>query len=90
MPTSLPVPTPVAARERHCTGIAITLPPGGPITLVASFSIVEKDAPGTMLSVVAESSVTLSDAEVRALPAFGGAYAQLSAAVHAKRNSYNP
>ena len=87
MPQTLPLPAPVVSRARHCTGINFTLPIGGALHCQASFTERETLADGTHCD-TPEASVTLTQAEIAALPAFAAAYCQLSYAVHAKRSTY--
>jgi hypothetical protein len=54
---------------------------------VASFTVRETREDGTTADVPA-GDVTLTQAEIAALPAFRDSYEQLSAAVHAKRDAY--
>ena len=89
MPKDLPLPSPVVSRARHCTGINFTLPIGGALHCQASFTERETLADGTHFD-TPESSVTLTQSEIAALPAFAAAYGQLSYAVHAKRQEYDP
>lgn len=88
MPKDLPLPPAVVSRERHCTGLNFSLPIGGELRCSASFTERETYADGTHYD-GEQSSVTLTQAEIAALPAFAAAYGQLSFAVHAKRNTYD-
>ncbi len=88
MPQNLPLSSPVVSRSRHCTALNFNLPIGGALACSASFTEREAMEDGTHLD-TPESSVELTHAEIAALPAFPDAYAQLSAAVHAKRAAYD-
>jgi hypothetical protein len=87
MPVSLTPPSPVVSRARHCTGLLFALPIAGELSCVASFTVRETREDGTTADVPA-GDVTLTQAEIAALPAFRDSYEQLSAAVHAKRDAY--
>lgn len=89
MPKNLPIPAAVVSRTRHCTGLLFALPIGGELQCTASFTDRKTYADGSHAD-TADSSVTLSQQEIAALPAFLLAYSQLSAAVHAKRATYDP
>jgi hypothetical protein len=88
MPQTLPLPSPVVSRARHCTALNFALPIGGALACAASFTERETMEDGTHFD-TPEASVSLTQAEIAALPAFAAAYAQLSAAVHTKRASYD-
>ena len=88
MPKELPLPSAVVSRTRHCTGLAFHLPIGEPMQCTASFTERETMEDGTHYD-SPEASVTLTQAEIAALPAFAAAYGQLSFAVHAKRSTYD-
>lgn len=89
MPLTLANPPAVTSVARHAVRLSFALPIGGELTCTVDFTrrttradASTEDAP--------DGSVTLSQAEIAALPAFTDAYAQLSAAVHAKRSTYDP
>jgi len=88
MPVSLPLPDPVASRERHCTSMTLGLPINGDPTLSASFTVIDKNAGGTNICSHSGGSCSLTSSELQALPSFSAFYAELSTAVHAKRNAY--
>jgi len=88
MPVSLTPPSPVVSRARHCTGLLFSLPIAGELSCVASFTVRETREDGTTIDFPA-GDVTLSQAEIAALASFPDAYAQLGAAVHAKRTQYD-
>ena len=88
MPVSLSIPSPVVSRSRHCTALAFALPIAGSLSCVASFTIRETFSDGSV-SDTPDADVNLTQAEIAALPSFPDAYAQLGAAVHAKRNQYD-
>lgn len=90
MPKELPIPAAVASLTRHCTALQFDLPIGGEVRLTASFTELAKDKDGNTLWSEPESSITLTQAEIMALPAFAAAYGQLAFAVHAKRNLHDP
>lgn len=89
MPQNLPLPSPVVSRARHCTALYFALPIGGELKCTASFTDRETMEDGTHFD-SPEASVSLTHAEIAALPAFAAAYGQLSYAVHAKRATYDP
>ena len=89
MPTTLPLPPAVTSRERHCIAITLGLPVTGAQTLSASFTVIDKDVDGNVVGTHTGGSCSLTSAELQALPSFSACYAELSAAVHAKRNAYS-
>ena len=88
MPATLTLPSPIVSVTRHCTGLLFALPIAGQASCVASFTVRTVREDGTITD-TPESSVTLDAAEITALPSFPDAYAQLGAAVHSKRNTYD-
>jgi hypothetical protein len=88
MPKDLPLPSAVVSNKRHCTRIEIPIPIGALSECRAEFSRRVEYEDGRV-EIVADGSVTLTPQEFGALPAFGAAYAQLSAAVHSKREAYD-
>ena len=88
MPVTLTPASPVVSRARHCTGLLFALPVAGQVSCVASFTVRETREDGTTAD-HPDGDVTLTHAEITALPSFPDAYAQLGAAVHSKRNTYD-
>lgn len=87
MPKTLPVPSPVTSLKRHCVDLHFHLPIGGELKCSASFVVRETREDDSVADTEDNRRVTLTQAEIAALPAFQDAYAQLSAAVHAKRDA---
>lgn len=88
MPKDLPLPSVIVSNKRHCTRIEIPLTIGELAPCRASFTRRIERADGTV-ELVPDGDCTLTPEEFGALPGFAAAYANLAAAVHAKRESYD-
>lgn len=88
MPHSLPLPSSVTGRARHCVALHFEIPIGAQPTATASFTTREVLSDGTSRD-VPDGSVTIPAAEIVALQVFGDAYAEIALLVHAKRAQYD-
>lgn len=82
----LPV-IPVATRERSYS-VTLTLPFEGQASLSANFRITTKDTAGNVLMTQDGGGVSLTEAELNAIPAFDSFRTQLAPVLRAKRNQY--
>lgn len=69
--------------------LAIDLPVRGEVSATASFVKATFDAQGNQLEELPDLSLTVTQADVAALPSFAKFYGELSTLLHARRNAFD-